>query len=367
MRIAIRVDASGQIGTGHVMRCLTLADALKQQGAEIRFVSHRLPEQLQELIVAKGHEFASLNNRPSEGTTDNLLHFPWLGTSQAQDATETIQVLSDQTWDWLVVDHYALDAEWESAIRPEVGKIMVIDDLADRPHDCDLLLDQNYHENPENRYRGLVPDRCRLLFGLRFALLRREFREAQKNLRERDGRVRRILVFFGGTDPDNVTEKTLLALSAIHRPDIMVDVVIGGSNPHKERIRRFCAGFPNFTFYCQTEEMALLMAEADLAIGGGGITTWERCAMGLPTLTLVLAENQREITVTLESAGATVNLGSANQITVTFLASAIQNAINNPVLLKKLSVNSRKLFQIEGGERELLSIMELMGRDDGVA
>ena len=340
MRIAIRVDASVQIGTGHFMRCLTLADALKQQGAEIRFVSHRMPEQLREMLDAKGYEVALLNNSPSEGITDKLPHSPLIGSSQAQDATETIQVLSDQTWDWLVVDHYALDAEWESAMRPEVGKIMVIDDLADRPHDCDLLLDQNQYEGLERRYDGLVPDHCERLLGPRYALLRPEFAAARKTLRHRDGRVRRIFVFFGGSDLSNETAKALEAIRLMNRSDIAVDVVVGASNPKGDQIREICQRMPNTCFHLQVGNMAELMALADLAIGAGGTTTWERCCLGLPTLALVLADNQREVVEAMSAAGAMKNVGWHADVTSSGLAEALRMALASPDYLNAMSERS---------------------------
>ena len=346
MRIAIRVDASVQIGTGHFMRCLTLADALKQQGAQIRFVSHRVPEQLRKLLDARGYELALLNKSQSEGTTDRFLHSSLLGSSQARDATETIQALSDLTWDWLVVDHYALDADWESAMRPAVGKIMVIDDLADRLHDCDLLLDQNRYEGLQRRYEGLVPDHCERLLGPRYALLRPEFAAARKTLRRRDGRVRRIFVFFGGSDLSNETAKALEAIRLMNRSDIAVDVVVGASNPRGDQIREICQRMPNTCFHLQVENMAELMALADLAIGAGGTTTWERCCLGLPTLALVLADNQREVVEAMSAAGAMRNVGWHADVTSTGLAEALRMALASPDSLNAMSERS---LDIMGG------------------
>lgn len=133
------------------MRCLTLADALKQRGAQIRFVSRQMPKHLRDMLREKSHECTPLNSRSNEEAADDLPHSHWLGTSQAADAQKTLQALSAQTWDWLVVDHYALDARWESALRGMVRRILVIDDLADRVHDCDVLLDQNLYEDMDTR------------------------------------------------------------------------------------------------------------------------------------------------------------------------------------------------------------------------
>ena len=185
MNIAFRVDASTQIGTGHFMRCLTLADALKQHGAKIRFASRHMPEYLRDMLVVKGHEFMLLDSSPSDAISDGLSHANWLGTSQHADAQDTVQALSGQTWDWLIVDHYALDARWESALRQTAKNIFVIDDIADRQHDCDVLLDQNLYADMDSRYTGKVPAHCQLLLGPRYALLRDEFRQ----LREQTSRA----------------------------------------------------------------------------------------------------------------------------------------------------------------------------------
>lgn len=291
--IAFRVDASSQIGTGHFMRCLTLADALKQRGTQIRFVSRHMPEHLRDMLVVNGHEFMLLDSSPSDAISDGLTHAHWLGASQHADAQDTVQVLSDQIWDWLIVDHYALDACWESALRQTAKNILVIDDIADRQHDCDLLLDQNYYADMNSRYTGKVPPHCQLLLGPRYALLREEFRRMRKQVKPRTGPVKRILIFFGGVDADNYTGRAIEALANIGISDLHVDVVIGAQHPFREQLEITCA---KHGFFChvQTNRMAELMAVADLAIGAGGSATWERCCLGLTTLTICTADNQRK-------------------------------------------------------------------------
>lgn len=293
MKIAVRVDASDQIGTGHFMRCLTLADALKQRGAQIRFVSRHLPEHLRSMLAAQGHEYALLDSVQNNVVLDELAHAHWLGVSQAQDATDSIQVLSDQTWDWLIIDHYALDARWESALRLAAKQIMVVDDIADRQHDCDVLLDQNFYSDMGIRYIGKVPAQCRLLLGPRYALLRDEFRLLHEQIKPRNGPVKRILIFFGGMDADNYTGRALKVLGNIGISDLHVDVVIGAQHPFREQLEFTCA---EHGFFChvQTKWMAELMTAADLAIGAGGSATWERCCLGLPTLTICVADNQHK-------------------------------------------------------------------------
>lgn len=291
MKVAFRVDASVQIGSGHLMRCLTLADGLAQRGVYIRFVSRHMPEYLAKLIVAKGHEWAQLDHAEIAGELDELAHAPWLGCSQAEDARASLKALSDTVWDWLVIDHYALDFRWESKLRPEARNILVIDDIADRRHDCDMLLDQNYYRDMHTRYVDKVPEQCRLLLGPRYGLLREEFRCLRPSIVPRQGRVRRILIFFGGMDADNHTGLAVQSLVEMGLTNIQVDVVIGAQHPKRPEIEAACLRH-GFDCHVQTGRMAELMAAADLSIGAGGVAMWERCCLGLPTIAIATAENQ---------------------------------------------------------------------------
>jgi len=290
--VAFRVDATAQIGTGHFMRCLTLAEALQQRGAQIRFVSRGLPDHLRDMLTARDMDFAPLSEAVTSAAPGDLAHSIWLGTSQAQDASDSAAVLAGREWDWLVVDHYALDARWESAMRNTAAKIMAIDDLADRQHDCDALLDQNYYRDMQTRYDGKVSEYCRMLLGPRYALLREEFRELRAQLKPRTGDVRRMLLFFGGVDAGNYTGLAIEALSGLVIKGVEVDVVIGAQHPLRTEIEQACATH-GYVCHVQTSRMAELMAAADFAIGAGGSATWERCCLGLPTLSICAAENQR--------------------------------------------------------------------------
>lgn len=307
MKVAIRTDASLQIGTGHVMRCLTLARSLHEQGAEISFICRHLPESLSALIKEHGHQvmvLAAADHESCVSRPNGTAHAMWLGVEQIQDARDTIAVLgTNAPYDWLIVDHYGLDAQWEKAVRRCAKNILVIDDLADREHDCDVLLDQNYYAAMSDRYTGRVPAGCVLLFGSRYALLRNEFGELRKSVAPRDGAVKRLLVFFGGMDSHNVTSVTLEAILRLGRDAAMdTDVVIGDGHPARDAIRHRCDSM-GIRCHVQTPHMAELMAKADLAIGAGGTATWERCALGLPTMVLCLADNQRQLIVDGSRAG----------------------------------------------------------------
>jgi UDP-2,4-diacetamido-2,4,6-trideoxy-beta-L-altropyranose hydrolase len=289
--VAFRVDASPRIGIGHFMRCLTLADGLCAQEARVRFVSRHLPVHLREMLRERGHECVLLDGAgAAEG---DLAHAQWLGTSQAADADDTKTALGDRLWDWIVVDHYALDAQWEVALRASAPRILVIDDLADRMHDCDVLLDQNFYADKETRYTGKVSRDCALLLGPRFALLRPEFRKSREEIAPRSGPVRRVLVCYGGVDADNHTDRAIEALRPLEG-SLVVDVVIGEDHADRAGIEAACAG-SGFVCHVQSNRMAELMAAADLAIGAGGATTWERCCVGLPSLVFGLALNQQQL------------------------------------------------------------------------
>ena len=242
LKVVFRTDSSLQIGSGHVMRCLTLADELRLRGADVMFVCREHPGNLIGLIEAKGYPVVRLPQAEVEYTAapEDLAHATWLGVSWQQDAADTIAAIGDTQPQWLIIDHYAIDHRWEEKLRSDVGKIMVIDDLADRPHNCDLLLDQNLYQAMQTRYDNLVPISCQKLLGPKYALLRPEFAAARKSLQLRDGQVKRVLVFFGGVDPSNETGKALQALAGFIDRQFEVDVVVGGGNLHKEQIQKFC-------------------------------------------------------------------------------------------------------------------------------
>ena len=322
MRIAIRVDVSNEIGTGHFMRCLTLAEELKTHGSQIRFITQMLPKYMRDMLDAKGIECISLSADVPQELGDELAHAKWLVTSQAHDALASIQALADQLWDWVIVDHYALDMRWESLVREVCKKLMVIDDLADRQHDCDVLLYQNYFADMRNRYVSKVPAHCHLLLGPSYALLREDFRSFRKKVKVRTGNVKKVLVFFGGVDEENYTGLVIKALSELNI-SLQVDVVVGYQHPNREQLCEICINY-GFRYHVQTTRMAELMAGADLAIGAGGSASWERCCLGLPGLIVAIAKNQVEIAKALDSIGACYFFGEKEVVSL----ASIKNSIN---------------------------------------
>jgi UDP-2,4-diacetamido-2,4,6-trideoxy-beta-L-altropyranose hydrolase len=348
MRIAFRTDATTQMGTGHFMRCLTLADELKMQGAQIRFVSRNLPIHLSEMLEARGMEYVPLSADVAEEPSDELAHSKWLVTSQAQDAQATIQAMVGHSWDWIIVDHYALAERWESAVRANAKHLMVIDDLADRRHDCDLLLDQNLYSDMQTRYIDKVSLNCKLLLGTRYALLREEFRNLREQVKLRTGKVKRILLFFGGMDADNYTSLAIEALATM-KSGLHVDVVIGATHPYREQIQHSCI-IQGFVCHVQSTRMAELMADADLAIGAGGTAMWERCCLGLPSIGFSVAENQiRQIAYAAE-VGLLYSAESGQKF-VDMIRHHTKGLLENPALLKLISKSEMKAVDGKGVKR----------------
>ncbi|MFG6584655.1 UDP-2,4-diacetamido-2,4,6-trideoxy-beta-L-altropyranose hydrolase [Sulfitobacter sp. 1A12779] len=310
-RFVFRVDASVTIGTGHVMRCLTLADALRARGAECRFVTRDLPGHLAAVIEDRGFAVLLLPAPSGPVPQGPPTHVAWAGVSWEQDLADTRTVIDGA--DWLVVDHYAFDARWQQGLRDRVGRIMVIDDLADRPHAADLLLDQNLGRAAQD-YDGLLPEACRRLTGPRFALLRPEFRAARMASLARRGAgqgVRHILISMGGTDMPDATSRVLDALSRADLPgELHLSVVMGRSAPALERVRARAARMPWPTeVLVDVHDMARLMQDADLAIGAGGSTTWERCCLGLPSIIVETADNQAGAVAAMEAEAAALGTG----------------------------------------------------------
>ncbi len=353
MDAILRTDASLEIGTGHVMRCLTLAQALRARGVRCRFVSRMHPGHMIDAVRAAGFDVLALPEPLADWAPygDGGNHAAWLGADLVTDADQTLALVDGDVADWLVVDHYGIDARWETGMRSVGRKLLVIDDLADRPHDCDMLLDQTLNREPE-QYAPLLPGGCVMLAGSCFALLRPEFAaERSASLqRQRGAHIRRLLVTMGGVDLHDLTSRVLLALGACDLPyDIEVDVVLGRQAPWHERVRQAARQLPfAVRVHVGVDAMARLMADCDLAIGAAGTTALERCCLGLPAITLILAPNQREGALALRAAGAAVVIESDERLEQT-LASAWRN-IATPGVLAGMSAAAATLCDGRGAD-----------------
>lgn len=310
MNIAIRVDASDHIGSGHVMRCLTLADELRHHGVGISFFCQELEGHMAGEIERRGFDVAlhsipesKLDGNQVNSQSDSPFETPW-----QSDAAGVISNLKGRQLSWLIVDHYGLDKSWQTAMRPYCKKVMVIDDLANRAFDCDILLDQTHGRRPE-AYGYLRPQRCRLLLGAQYALVRPEFsalRSAATDKRKDYAGLKNILVFMGGSDKSNLTGSILSILACIEwEEEPVITVVVGVQSPHFKGITDQATTHPlTVKIMRDVPDMAALMLTADLAIGAAGTTSWERCALGLPALINVMAPNQESNAKALSDVGA---------------------------------------------------------------
>lgn len=397
-RIAFRCDASLQIGYGHVMRCANLARALQQQGAEVVFVLRELPGQLADWLVQQGYQVLILKNRhlssidefsgsvlPAKkpffsgaAATSSLSHqLPgwaglgsphdeppphahWLPVSAQEDAAQTIQAL--HKWggaDWLVVDHYALAAEWELALKTAFPalRVLAIDDLADRAHVADALLDQNFRHDAAAAYAPRIPAACMTWFGGRYALLGAEYAAfARQPAPSRTAHSPlRVLVFLGGVDALKATAVVLDVLAESPQGALRVDVVVGAHNPERELLAQRCAEHPDWHFHCQVPSLAPLLAQVDVAIGAGGVANWERAALGVPSLVLGVADNQRAILYALAEAGYVLAIPHADHLSAAELRTQLRgpwDALRDSALLRQqLAQRSRTLCDGQGALR----------------
>lgn len=356
MKVAFRVDASEQIGIGHVMRCRALAAVLRERGADILFVTRHLPAGLRDLLGGEGFACLSLPHAAEALSSDGDEYATWLGVTEETDAAATLVALREHRPDVLVVDHYALSQRWEQIVRPGAKTLLAVDDIA-RGHMSDVLLDQNFSAAPEARYAGLVPAACRLLLGPRYVLLRPEYADAARNERDRGGPVRRVVVFFGGADTGNMTGKTLDALCDPRFGGLEVDVVVGPANPHADAIGAAAARRERTHVHKNRASLADLFSQADLAVGAGGTTTWERCCCGVPSLVVSIADNQKPASAALAEKGIIHYLGDQSDVTATRIGAGLDEMIAGAARRVEMSRKGRLLVDGRGAARVAEAIM----------
>jgi UDP-2,4-diacetamido-2,4,6-trideoxy-beta-L-altropyranose hydrolase len=323
MKVLVRADASSRLGVGHVARCLTLAHVLRERGAAVSFACRALPGFDPLMVQGQGFELVLL---PAQG--------------------DDLAPLMVRRFDWVLVDHYQLDAEWERAALALAPRVAVIDDLADRPHHCHLLLDQNLTAT-QAAYEGRLDARCERLLGPRYALLRPAFQAAVT--RRSDDRVRHVLVSFGGFDVADMALKALHALSAW--PSLRVTLLAGQGHAQWEALQALAAPHPHWQVLSHSPRIADLMREADLFVGAGGGTTWERAAMSVPSLCVAVADNQVGNAEALAREGGHLYLGEAAGVTCDSLRAAIGLLIDNAPLRHSLAERARRHVDGQGARR----------------
>lgn len=301
-----------------------------------------------ELLRRDGYSVSLL---PSPSGIASTATTSWLGVPELQDAEETIEAIGEVLSDWLIVDHYGLSKNWESSLRRHTRNLLVIDDIPDRSHDCNLLLDPNFSLDRPSHIARQVSSDCRNLLGPRFALLNPAFADRRRNIRPCADRLPRVLVFFGGIDDANVTGMTIDALTGNNLARLEVDVVVGLNNIHRDSIRRQCVARPNTTMHGHVPHLAELMANAGLAIGAGGGTTWERMCMGLPSVVIGIAPNQYPACEALAACGLVKYLGPARGLDSQAIEAAISDALADSGGLSSMAVRGSILVDGKGALR----------------
>ena len=344
-KIFIRVDSGLEIGTGHMMRCLSLAKILTEYNFEVCFLSKKLEGNICDLIIKNEYKIEYLSN------TNNI-------ESKYNDVSDIIKILcKEKEKPFIIVDHYDLDVEWEKQVQKYVEKLIVIDDLANRNHVCDLLLDQNLYENMDDRYVDLVSSNCEILVGPKYALLRKEFSEKRKKSIPRKN-FNKIMVSFGGSDPNNETIKVLNALKKIKMKNIKIDVIIRKTNPNLNKIKEICDSIENCFLFQDVENMEEFMIDSDLSIGAAGITTWERCCLGLPSIVTTIADNQIEVVKAITKKKCIIHLGNSKETNSKDYEKCIQEI--NGEILSDISLNCFKIVDGKGCIRVSEKIYKLL-------
>ncbi|MDB3950473.1 UDP-2,4-diacetamido-2,4,6-trideoxy-beta-L-altropyranose hydrolase [Gammaproteobacteria bacterium] len=295
MKAVLRVDASLEIGSGHVMRCLALANTLKNNHFIVEFICRKHDGNLIDRIYEEGFKVHELQLGSEDNTDHELEHSSWLGVSQKQDAEDCINVLNNELVDWIVVDSYALDEVWHGSLKPFCSRLMVIDDLANRNYQCDILLDQTFGRDKKD-YINLTPSNCQSLVSSKFALLRPDFADLRLEslARRKHPKLSHLLINMGGIDVTNITEIILdhLKISDLKK-ELNITIIMGENSPHLQSVRNKAADLKQKTkVLVGVKNMAQIMTSADIAIGASGTTTWERCCLGLPSIQLAISTNQ---------------------------------------------------------------------------
>jgi UDP-2,4-diacetamido-2,4,6-trideoxy-beta-L-altropyranose hydrolase len=352
MNVVFRVDSSMQLGTGHVMRCLALANKIKQEGGTATFICRNHDGHICSTIKEQGHSVIifPLARLDIELLTTNSSYIETLGSSIEDDAVETIDAINGNQPDWLIVDHYDIDSIWHIKLRSCVNNIFVIDDIAGKKIDCDLLLNQNLGCQ-ENIYDGIMSDGYEFLLGTKYTLLRPEFNKLRNDAfvkREKLTDVKNILITFGGLDVENYSGVIVDELNEIEFGiPIEVNVVLGKHAPHYQSLLSKASSYKNtVNIFSNVTNMAELMLNADVSFGAAGSTSWERCCLGLPAILVVLAENQFEAASQLEDSGGIINLGYIHDVDI--LKTWMRN--NLPLTSEKLEEMSLKAFDVVDGK-----------------
>lgn len=351
LSVALRADASARIGLGHVKRCLSLAEALLSVGVKVCIVSRDLGVDIRALARPYGVEVELLAPpRESIEAASDVPHAHWAEVTWQQDVSDTAAVLTPRVVDWIVVDHYALDAKWHEAIRTQLGvAVAVIDDLADRMLSAELLIDHNHAADHREKYRGRIPASTRIRGGPRYALLSAIYRSAVRY--DFNAECRSLGIFMGGVDAADWSSVALLACRVQAEFGGDIAIATTSANPNIERLRALCQRWPRTMLEVDLVDLSGFFARHDLQIGAGGGATWERCCIGPPTFALVCAENQGGVIDELSALGAIATLDCAEEPSERNIGASILRLMNDPGRRLQIATRARALVDGRGAER----------------
>lgn len=344
LHVAIRTDASATIGTGHLRRCLSLAEAMLDLGCvRITLLTRRLDEVASRVLEGEENLMVRWLDAPdgqatieTDGTPPH--HF-WAGVPWRQDADETVEILRDNAVDWLIIDHYAFDARWHEAVREGLNcRMLVVDDLADRPLGPDLLVDPNWDPDHAGKYAGRLVRESALLGGTRLALLSRGYRDARRH--EFRDTVSSIGIFMGGTDPGNVSATVLRACREVAGFKGTIEIAATRANPNLSALRAACDRWPDTRLLVDQRDLSEFFARHDIQVGAGGGATWERCCIGAPSILLAFAANQASIVRQLGELGVVLPVANLDPQDI---GTAVHSLIEDPATRASMADRCRAL------------------------
>lgn len=346
MTYAFRVDSSTRIGTGHLVRCLTLAKELRSRGEGSIFLCQHLDGNVISQVLDADFEVLRMDINSSDHNVAEL-----------QDATEFLRLIRALSITSVIVDHYDLSLAWEEMVGQQVDQVMVIDDFVHRQHHCDLLLNQNLVPPNDHSFSISQHGAKRTLIGPKYALLQQEYALLRSIRSLQDSAVERISVFMGGSDPDNITELVVHALLDMGLKDIAIDVVVGSTNPHRTKLQATFEDHPSINFHSKLSSLAPLLNSSNLAIGAGGTTNWERMCLGVPSVVVDIAENQREICVELARVGLIEYIGSAFSIEPVNIQNAVEKLCSDQSLRRQFSCKGQVTVDGFGANRVVETLL----------
>lgn len=346
MNILFRVDASNIIGTGHVYRCLNLAQLYKKNN-NIYFISKNHNFNLNENIKEKFTCYTIDLKNPDKV---NLNIDSWLGEDYKNDVNKTISVIINNNLkiDWLIIDHYAIDEKWEKIIKKYVKNICVIDDFTNRKHDCNILINQQINNDDIIKYKDILNNDCKILTGNDYLFFHERYYSL--NMNKKINSLKKINIFMGGSDTHNITNTIIdicYDFNNKNNLNINFDVIIGKSNKNYKQIKNKIINYKNFHLYYNLDFIGNLLLDADLAIGAPGTTSYERCLTQTPTLMICLATNQKTVIQKFIDSETVIYLGDLDSNYQEKLIFNLENLNNYPSELKKMSNNCKKCIDIK--------------------